>query len=62
MKRATPDNNNPKAKTIEQWSKIKNVTILDPDGFDRTDPNLFTNKYTEEEFFYGMIQSTCVIK
>jgi hypothetical protein len=51
VKKATPDNNNPKAKTIERWSKIKKVTILDPDGFDRTDPNLFTNKYTEEEFF-----------
>jgi hypothetical protein len=62
MRLAQPDNNNPNAKTILEWCKIKNVKLYDPDGFDRTDMNLFENKYTEEEFDYGIIFSTCAIK
>ena len=27
-------------KTIELWSKEFKVNIIDPDGFDRTDPRL----------------------
>jgi hypothetical protein len=62
MRLAIPSNDNTEAKTIGQWCKIKKIRLLDPDGFDRTDHNLFENKYTEAEFDHGIIQSTCMFK
>lgn len=47
-------------KTINEWEKIFDVQILDPDGFDRTDPNLYDREFTREEFQHGMMLSTCM--
>jgi hypothetical protein len=44
--------------TIREWEKIKGVKILDPDGFDRKDPNLMERLFTEQEFNEGMMLST----
>lgn len=45
-------------KTIKEWEKEFNVTILDPDGFDRSDPNLKERLFYREEFLAGMARST----
>ena len=41
-------------KTLEEWAVQKGIEILDPDGFDRADPDLYTRKRTEEEFEKGV--------
>ena len=45
-------------RTIEQWSDIKGIRIIDPDGFDRTDPKLYEKLFTEEEFEKGLLNCT----
>lgn len=45
-------------KTIEKWEEEYNLTILDPDGFDRDNPNLYEKKMTRQEFEAGLFQST----
>ena len=45
-------------KTISQWEEIFNVRIIDPDGFDRSDPKLRERKFTREEFEKGMMLSS----
>lgn len=37
-------------KTIKEWEKEYDFRILDPDGFDRSDPNLYSKQFTREEF------------
>jgi hypothetical protein len=49
-------------KTIKEWEPIFNVEIYDPDGFDRTDPELYNRKFTKAEFEQGMLMSTCISK
>jgi hypothetical protein len=49
-------------KTIKEWEPIFNVEIYDPDGFDRTDPDLYSRKFTKEEFEKSMLMSTCISK
>jgi hypothetical protein len=49
-------------KTIEEWSKEYEVVIYDPDGFDRTDINLYSRLFTREEFEKGMAFSTCLFQ
>ncbi|MDP4225587.1 MAG: hypothetical protein Q8910_04315 [Bacteroidota bacterium] len=46
--------------TIKEWSKYLGVIIMDPDGFDRKDPNLWSNVYTQQEFIEGYNRSTCM--
>jgi|AntRauTorcE11898_2_1112593.scaffolds.fasta_scaffold01810_10 hypothetical protein len=48
-------------KTLEEWAVQKGIEILDPDGFDRADPDLYTRKRTEEEFEKGVGYSTIVV-
>lgn len=48
----------PMRKTINDWSLEYRVHVLDPDGFDRRDPELHTRLFTKEEFERGMIRST----
>lgn len=48
--------------TIKEWSEIKGVVILDPDGFDRKDPDLMERTFTEQEFNEGMVGSTVAVK
>ena len=49
-------------KTIGEWEKIFNVRIVDPDGFDRSDPKLRERKFTREEFEKGMMHSSILQK
>lgn len=49
-------------KTIKEWEKEFGVTILDPNGFDRTDLDLHKKLFTKDEFHKGMIRSTISIK
>lgn len=44
--------------TIREWSEITGVTVLDPDGFDRSDPLLWERVFTLKEFEQGLMQST----
>ena len=44
--------------TIGEWSKIYDLDIIDPDGFDRTDALLWTRPFTEAEFVRGMLWSS----
>jgi len=45
-------------KTITEWEKETGVKILDPDGFDRSNPNLYDLEFTKEEFIKGVLGST----
>lgn len=45
-------------KTIQEWAKDIGYVVLDPDGFDRKDPNLMIKKITKEEFDRGFIYCT----
>lgn len=45
-------------KTINEWEEIFEVKVIDPDGFDRTNPNLFEETFTKEEFEKGLAVST----
>lgn len=44
--------------TIHEWEWITGITVLDPDGFDRKDPNLYERLFTHQEFKEGLIRST----
>ena len=47
-----------KRHTLNVWSRLLNITILDPDGFNRNDRKLFKRRFTYTEFMDGMIRST----
>lgn len=44
--------------TIKDWEVITGIRVLDPDGFNRKDPQLMERLFTYQEFTHGMIQST----
>ena len=48
--------------TIKQWEIIKGVRILDPDGFNRTDPKLYERFFSEKEFDEALLYCTIEIK
>jgi hypothetical protein len=45
-------------KTIGEWAKERGIKVLDPDGFDRTRPDLWEMIFTEDEFEKGLMGST----
>lgn len=50
-------------KTSDDWDReYPNITILDPDGWDRTNYQFswFEEKITKEEFEKRMMHSTCI--
>ena len=47
-------------KTLNEWADLENIEILAPDGFDRSDAQLFERLFTKEEFNKGII--FCMIK
>lgn len=53
--------NNKELHTIPEWEKITGIYILDADGFDRTDENLYSKLFSEQEFNNGIIGSTIQI-
>jgi hypothetical protein len=44
--------------TIKEWEKYLGVKVIDPDGFDRTDPLLTSRMFTYDEFMKGLLSST----
>lgn len=53
-------------KTVKEWdaiySSVDGYRIIDPDGFDRSDPLFHTRTYTEEDFVRRRTQCTMVPK
>lgn len=47
-----------KTKTLQEWAAEFNLLIIDPDGYDRSDPNLLTKQFTKEEFMTGIFKCT----
>jgi hypothetical protein len=47
-------------KTIPEWQEEFDVFVVDPDGFDRSNPDLYFELFTEEEFMKGLLRSTCI--
>jgi hypothetical protein len=48
-------------RTIEGWDGEFGYVILDPDGFDRKDPQLYERLFTAEEYKEGSMRSTIEI-
>lgn len=44
--------------TIRGWEILLDKHILDPDGFDRSDPDLMKRLFTRTEFYEGLKSST----
>ena len=49
-------------KGIKEWEKIFEIEVMDPDGFDRADMDLYKRVFTKEEFEKGLTLSTCMCK
>jgi hypothetical protein len=45
-------------KNIQEWAKLEGYIILDPDGFDRTRPDVMTKLITKKEFDAGWLRCT----
>ena len=45
-------------RTLDKWGKRYGIEILDPDGFDRTDPKLMRRRFTKAEFTRGVGKCT----
>ena len=48
----------PLTKTLDEWATIHNIKIIDPDGFDRSDPDLFKRQFSYSEFQKGILNCT----
>ena len=48
----------PLTKTLDEWATIHNIKIIDPDGFDRADPDLFKRQFSYSEFQKGIVNCT----
>lgn len=42
-------------KTIQEWADHDCLIVVDPDGFNRSDPELMTRKFTKEEYIQGVV-------
>jgi len=62
INKADPPGREEVKKTISEWGKEIGVKIIDPAGFDRSDPELNKRKFTKEEFIDGMVSSTCWVR
>lgn len=49
-------------KTLQEWADIDGLIIYDPDGFDRTDPEVMTRKRTREEYMQGVYRCSVMGK
>ena len=47
-------------RTLDAWAALDGIYILDPDGFDRSDPKLRERLFTKQQYINGMLRSTCV--
>lgn len=44
---------------MERHLPQREVQVIDPDGFDRSDASLYERRFTREEFKAGAMRSTC---
>ena len=42
-------------RTIQEWADRDYLIVVDPDGFDRTDPEIMVRKRTKEEYDAGIM-------
>lgn len=49
-------------KTIKEWEDYFNFLVLDPDGFDRTDPDLYKRKFKQRDFYERSLSCTISLK
>lgn len=48
-------------RTIDEWNREPNMpVVMDPDGFDREDPNLHVRLFTRGQFLDGACRSTVI--
>lgn len=51
----------PLREWAEEYAQEKDITLYDPDGFDRTDPDIWDREYTRAEFERGLFASTVLM-
>lgn len=49
-------------KTLQEWAELDGIEILDPDGFDRTDTELWTRLFTHDQYREGIWRCTIMGK
>lgn len=49
-------------KTLAGWGKEYGIRVVNPDGFDRKDPQLWTRLYTQAEWEEGYPTCTVMIR
>ena len=42
-------------KTLREWAASDCIRIIEPDGFDRSDPNLMERQFTHAEYEAGIM-------
>jgi len=47
-------------KTLQEWADIDGLIIYDPDGFDRSDPEIMSRKFTRQEYDAGIMLCSIV--
>ena len=52
----------PEKKTINEWASIDGIIIVDPDGFDRSDLDLFNRLYTRSEYEEGIMLCSIMMR
>ncbi len=45
-------------KTIQEWAALDGIVVLDPDGFDRSDPYVLEREVTKAEYLAGIWRCT----
>lgn len=48
----------PEMKTIQEWAELDGICVLDPDGFDRSDPYVLEKEVTKAEYLAGIWRCT----
>jgi len=49
-------------KTLQEWADIDGLIIYDPDGFDRSDPEIMSRKFTRQEYDAGIMLCSIISK
>jgi hypothetical protein len=48
----------PEKKSINEWAAMDGICVLDPDGFDRSDPYVLEREITKAEYVAGIERCT----
>jgi len=49
-------------RTLQEWADGDYLIIVDPDGFDRSDPKLMTRQFTHKEYMQGIYRCSVMGK